>query len=145
MVKKVGLSALLFLLAAFAAPATHPLTLVFGPTAEPGGQIAARAVAGAVVEWLKIPGSTAELLRPNTSDSQELTKFMRPTEIESALLDAARAGRQGEMPGFVDALDQASSAAARRPGERVLLVVVLTGAVLLVEVEEPGTVVELLA
>ncbi len=127
MAKKAGLSVLLFLLlalAAAAAPVNHPLTLLFGPTAEPAGQPAAKAVAGAVVEWLQIPGSTVELLRTNVSDSQELVKFQRPGDIESALLDAARAGRESDMFRFVNALDRAAYAAARRPGERVLLVVV---------------------
>ncbi len=124
MMNRVGLSTLLFLVAASAAPANHPLTLLFGPTSETAGQPAAKAVAGAIIEWLNVPGSTVELLRTNIRDSQELVKYQRPSEIESALLDAARAGRESDMMQFVNALDRAAYAAARRPGERVLLVVV---------------------
>lgn len=124
MTKKTLLSAFVFLTAAAGAPANHPLTILFGPASEQSGQAAAKAAATSVAEWLQAPGATVELFRTTSPDPQELMKFMRPAEIENALLDGAKAGRETDLNKLVNTLDRAAYAAARRPGDRVLLLVV---------------------
>jgi hypothetical protein len=99
------------------------LVILFGPTSEESGRLAAHAIAGTAHNWLKIEGATVELRRPGVSEGQELTKFMAPEGLEKAFLDAARSGRQTDLVGFLNALDKATYALARRHGKRILIAV----------------------
>lgn len=99
------------------------LVLVFGSTAEEPGKLAAHSAAGAAQQWLKIPGATAEIRRPGSSDAQQLSKFMPSKDVEKALLDAARTGRENDLMAFLNALDKGTYTLARRPGKRLLIVI----------------------
>ncbi len=124
MVKQACYSVLALLVSgAFAAPENRPLTVVFGPAGEEAGRIAAQAAAVTAFQWLKSPGATLELRRPGIADGQELTKYMQPKDVEKAFLDAAQSGRQSDLLAFLNALDRAATAASRRPGKRVLMVI----------------------
>ena len=100
------------------------LVVLFGPTGEDTGRQAAHAVADSTHDWLKIEGASAELRRPGISEGQELTKYMQPKDLEQVFLEAAGSGRQTNLQGFLNALDKATYALARRPGKRLLVVVV---------------------
>lgn len=100
------------------------IVFVFGPVSADNAQAAAQATAASARNWLKIPGATAEIRRPGTRDSQELSKFMGARDVEAALIDAARASSQIGLMGFLNALDTATYAAARHPGKRVVVAVV---------------------
>jgi hypothetical protein len=99
------------------------LVVLFGPTGEDTGRQAAHSIADSTHDWLKIQGATAELRRPGISEGQELTKYMQPKELDRAFLDAAGSGRQTDLVGFLNALDKATYALARRPGKRLLVVI----------------------
>ena len=99
------------------------LVVLFGPTGEDTGRQAAHSIADSTHDWLKIQGATAELRRPGISEGQELTKYMQPKDLEQAFLDAAGSGRQTDLQGFLNALDKAAYALARRPGKRLLIVI----------------------
>jgi len=99
------------------------LVILFGPTGEATGRQAAHSIADSTHDWLKTQGATAELRRPGISDGQELTKYMQPKDLERAFLDAAGSGRQTDLQGFLNALDKATYALARRPGKRLLAVI----------------------
>ena len=99
------------------------LVFVFGPISADRTQPAVQAAAASARTWLKVPGATAEVRRRGASDSQELAKFMTAKDIEAALLDAAHASSQIDLMTFLNALDTATYAAARRPGRRLVLAV----------------------
>lgn len=99
------------------------LVVLFGPTGEDTGRQAAHSIADSTHDWLKIQGATAELRRPGISEGQELTKYMQPKDLDQAFLDAAGSGRQTDLQGFLNALDKAAYALARRPGKRLLVVI----------------------
>jgi hypothetical protein len=99
------------------------LVVLFGPTGEDTGRQAAHSAADSAHDWLKTPGATAELRRAGVADGQELTKYMQPKDLEQAFLDAAGSGRQTDLQGFLNALDKATYALARRPGKRLLMVI----------------------
>jgi hypothetical protein len=98
------------------------LAVLFGPASEEAGQVAAHSVAGTAHDWLKIDGASVELRRAGV-EGQELTKYMQPKDLEQAFLDGARGGRQTDMLGFLNALDKAGYALARRHGKRLLIAV----------------------
>lgn len=99
------------------------LVILFGPTGEDTGRQAAHSIAESTHDWLRIQGATAELRRPGTSEGQELTQYMQPKDLEKVFLDAAAIGRQADLQGFLNALDKATYALARRPGKRLLVAV----------------------
>jgi hypothetical protein len=99
------------------------MVLLFGPTGADHAQQAAHSVAATALNWLKLPGATAEIRRPGVADSQELSKFMQPKDIEQALLDAAKSSRDIDLMSFINALDKSTYASARRSGRRVLVVI----------------------
>ncbi len=100
------------------------LVILFGPTAEDSGRAAVQALAGTAHEWLKSEGAAIELRRPGISEGQELTRHIQTKDLERTFLDAAAAGRQTDLPGFLNALDKAAYALARRGGKRLLITVV---------------------
>src|ERR1019366_5692206 len=99
------------------------LVVLFGRTGEDTGRQAAHSIADSTHDWLKIQGATAELRRPGISEGQELTKYMQPKDLDQAFLDAPGSGRQTDLQGFLNALDKAAYALARRPGKRLLVVI----------------------
>src|ERR1017187_8360825 len=99
------------------------LVVLFGPTGEDTGRQAAHSIADSTHDWLKIQGATAELRRPGISEGQELTKYMQPKDLDQAFLDAAGSGRQTDLQGFLNALDKAAYALARRQGKRLLVII----------------------
>jgi hypothetical protein len=99
------------------------LVVLFGPTGEDAGRQAVHSIADTTHDWLKVPGATVELRRPGISEGQELTKYIQPKDLEQTFLDAAGSGRQTDLQGFLNALDKAAYALARRPGKRLLLAV----------------------
>jgi hypothetical protein len=99
------------------------LVVLFGPTSEEAGQSAAHSVAGTAHDWLKIDGAGVELRRVGLAEGQELTRYMQPKDLEQAFLDGARTGRQTDMLGFLNALDKAGYALARRHGKRLLIAI----------------------
>ncbi len=99
------------------------LVILFGPTADDTVRQSAHFVADTAHEWLKSPGAAAELRRPGLTDGQELTRAMQSKDLEQALLDASSAGRAVDLQAFLNALDKAAYALARRPGKRLLLVI----------------------
>jgi hypothetical protein len=103
--------------------ADRSLLLLFGPTSAEHAQQAAHPVATTALNWLKLPGATAEIRRPGVADSQELSKFMPPKDVELTLLDAAKSSRDLDLMSFLDALDKATYASARHSGKRVLVVI----------------------
>jgi hypothetical protein len=113
----------LVLLAGQARADDRALVVLFGPTSEEAGQAAAHSVADTAHDWLKIDGAGVELRRAGLSEGQELTRHMQPKDLEQAFLDGARSGRQTDMLGFLNALDKAGYALARRHGKRLLIAV----------------------
>jgi hypothetical protein len=111
------------LLAGQARADERSLVVLFGPTSEEAGQVAAHAVAGTAHDWLQIAGAGVELRRPGVSEGQELTRYMQAKDLEQAFLDAARGSRQTDMMGFLNALDKAGYALARRHGKRLLIAI----------------------
>jgi len=99
------------------------LVVLFGATGEDIGRQAAHSLADSTHDWLQIPGAVAELRRPGISEGQELTRYMQPKDLDQAFLDAAGSGRQTDLVGFLNALDKASYALAKRPGKRLLIVI----------------------
>ena len=83
------------------------LVILFGPTTVEHAQQAAPAAAAAAHNWLKLPGATAELRRAGVADSQVLTRFMPPKDIELVFLDAAKSSRGIDLDSFLNALDKA--------------------------------------
>jgi hypothetical protein len=114
------------LLAGFAAGPVHAgdrsLVIIFGPAGEKPGSLAVHSAAGTLRNWLRMDGAGVELRQPGAPNGQQLTRNMPPKDLDQALLDAARGARDTDLPGFVDALDQAADALARRPGKRLLMV-----------------------
>ena len=104
------------------------LIVIFGPTTDESGGRAAHAAADLAHDWLKVDGAYAELRRVGMTEGQELTLHTASRELDDAFLDAARNGRQADLPAFLNALDKAAYAAARRPGKRLLLAVLETPA-----------------
>ena len=104
------------------------LVILFGPNSEESARQTAHSVADVAHDWLKTPGASAELRRAGLNDGQELTKYMESKDLEKNILDAAGVGRQTDLQGFLNALDKASYALARRPGKRVLLLALETPA-----------------
>lgn len=116
----------LLALAVSSAPAQaddRSLVFLFGPANADHLQPAIQAAAASARNWMKVPGATAEIRRRDASDSQELLKFLTAKDIETALLDAARASAQIDVMTFLNTLDKATYAAARHPGKRVLVVI----------------------
>lgn len=111
---------LLFITSAFAQQ--RAIVIAFGPGPESGLRRAAGEASPAVLEWAKSPGTTIDLRRTGLRDGQELVKFMQPAAIEAALADAARLAT-ASPDRFLDHLEISISAAARRPGERRLLLI----------------------
>jgi len=99
------------------------LVILFGPTTVEHAQQAAPAAAAAAHNWLKLPGATAELRRAGVADSQVLTRFMPPKDIELVFLDAAKSSRGIDLDSFLNALDKASYASGHHPGQRVLVLI----------------------
>jgi hypothetical protein len=99
------------------------LVLLFGPTSAEHAQQAAHSVAAATLNWLKFPHASAEVRRAGVADSQELSKFMSPKDVEAALLDAAKSSRELDLMSFLNALDKATYSSTRHSGKRVLLVI----------------------
>jgi hypothetical protein len=106
-----------------AAADDRAMVILFGPISEDSGSLAAQALTGTAHNWLKIDGASVELRRPGVSEGQELTKFMPPADLEKAFLDAARNGRQTDLVGFLNSLDKATYALARRHGKRILIAI----------------------
>lgn len=115
------------------------LVILFGPTGEDTGRQAAHSVAESTHDWLKTKGATAELRRPGVSEGQELTPYMRLQDLERAFLEAAGSGRETDLQGFLNALDKAAYALARRPGKRLLLAVIESPAPETVKAMRGGT------
>ena len=115
--------ALLAVLAAGQARADdRSLVVIFGPTGEKTGELAVHSVAGTLHNWLKIDGASVELRR-GSYDVQQLTGNMPPKDLEQVLRDAALGARETGLSRVLNALDTATYGLARRPGKRLLLVV----------------------
>ncbi len=99
------------------------LVVLFGPTSAEHAQQAAHAVAATTLNCLKLPHTSAEIRRAGVADSQELSKFMSPKDVEQALLDAAKSSRDIDPMSLLNALDKAIYASTRHAGKRVLLVI----------------------
>jgi hypothetical protein len=124
--KPSGLTALFVAFSALAFAQAIPersLVFVFGPIADEPGKLAAHAALGTAQRWLKIAGATAEIRRPGPGDAQQLSQYMQSKDVELALLDAARTGRENDLMAFLNALDKATYALARRPGKRLLIAI----------------------
>jgi hypothetical protein len=128
--KRLRLAALLVLTSAlqFAQNTEErSLTLVFGPTADETGSPAAHSAAVTALKWLNISGAAAEVLYPRTNEGQQFTRFMKTAELEQALLNAAKVGRESGWAVFLNTLDKATYNLSRKlPGKRLLLAVVDT-------------------
>ncbi len=121
---KVSMTALFLVLALPAQAYTGDRSLVvfFGPASEAAGRQAAHTLSEIMHDWLAAPGAAAELRRPGISDGQELAPATLPVDLEKAFLDASGISRQTDLQNFLNALDKATYALARRPGKRLLLV-----------------------
>jgi hypothetical protein len=108
-------------LAATAPGEDRAIVILFGPAQADAGQKAAAAGAVRVREWLQSPGTSVELRRPGVREGQEVMKFMQPPAVQQAMTDAAKAGNAASLDSFMDALEMAVSAVARRPGSHFLI------------------------
>ena len=91
------------------------LVFVFGPIAEEPGKLTVHSAASTIHQWLRIPGATAEIRRPASSDGQQLSKFMQSKDVEQALVDAARIGRDINLMAFLNDLDRPPTLLPARP------------------------------
>ncbi len=99
---------------------------LFGPAGAEGARQAARTAAAASRDWLRQPGSTAELRRSGSVDVLPLSARIPAKSIEPAFLTAAREARDIDPEVFLNSLDRAAQALAARPGLRILVTVVET-------------------
>jgi len=98
------------------------IAILFGPVSPEAREQAATAATERIYQWLGAPGTTVELRRVGVRDAQELLKFLKPKDVTQALADSARLGGEATLPKFMDALDIAVYALARKPGLRFLIV-----------------------
>jgi hypothetical protein len=98
------------------------ISILFGPVSPEAREQAAAAATTRIYQWLGAPGTTVELRRVGVRDAQELLKFLKPKDVAQSLTDSARLGGEAPLPKFMDALDIAVYALARKPGLRYLIV-----------------------
>ena len=99
------------------------LSFVFGPSSQEAARQSARAAAGTARHWLQSAGSTVELRRAGSPDTQRIDAAMGARELEQAFNDAALAAREADPPSFLISLDAAAQAAALNPGLRIMVAV----------------------